>query len=248
MAEKFWGWLMPAGGTVIEETPSGKFHNGYDNQAGRDTLKFYIDLLYKDRVDSHVIEHDVAAFAQEKTAMFKREPWIISYMKEHAPKVNYGISFVPQYRRCASMTDASVFYVPKKAKYPQEAWDFIKFVTNKENISEFGLETGMEINFRKDIDFDTLFKDRPKFRASVKAVQEYDNFYFYPRVENVDEIYTKLASRLVEAYKNENLLNNPQGMAKFISDAAKETDDLLKEIGVYGEPEVHPQTLKEVWQ
>lgn len=39
VAEKWWFWLYPAGGTILEPGPEGKYHAGYNNQAGRDALK-----------------------------------------------------------------------------------------------------------------------------------------------------------------------------------------------------------------
>ncbi|NQS90427.1 hypothetical protein HQ584_11640 [Patescibacteria group bacterium] len=50
-----------------------------------------------------------------------------------------------------------------------------------------------------------------------------------------DEIYTKLAERLMAAYRRSDLLDNPRGIARVIADAAEETDNILKEAGLYGE-------------
>jgi len=50
-----------------------------------------------------------------------------------------------------------------------------------------------------------------------------------------DEIYTKLAERLMAAYTRKDLLDNPEGIAKVIAEAAEETDNILKEAGLYGE-------------
>jgi multiple sugar transport system substrate-binding protein len=44
VGEKFWMYLFPNGGTIIEKTPSGKWHNGYNNEAGRKTVLMYLDL------------------------------------------------------------------------------------------------------------------------------------------------------------------------------------------------------------
>ena len=53
VAEKWWFWLYPAGGTIVEEVAPGKWRNGYNNEAGLEALKLYIDLLHKYKVDSY---------------------------------------------------------------------------------------------------------------------------------------------------------------------------------------------------
>ena len=45
VAEKWWPFLIQAGGTILEKTPDGKYHAGFYNQAGFDALNLYC-LLY----------------------------------------------------------------------------------------------------------------------------------------------------------------------------------------------------------
>jgi len=56
----------------------------------------------------------------------------------------------------------------------------------------------------------------------------------YPLTTATDEIYTKLAEKMVIAFQDASLVDNPAGIAKVISEAAKQTDDILKEAGAYG--------------
>jgi multiple sugar transport system substrate-binding protein len=59
--------------------------------------------------------------------------------------------------------------------------------------------------------------------------------YGYPVIGPFDEVMTKLAERLVAAYANKSLLDNPAGIAKVLEDAAKETNDILKKAGLLAE-------------
>jgi hypothetical protein len=58
--------------------------------------------------------------------------------------------------------------------------------------------------------------------------------YAEPAIPVWDELETKLADRLVAAYADKSLLDNPAGTAKAIKDMAAQSDDLLKKAGVYG--------------
>jgi hypothetical protein len=89
VAAKWWYFLKSAGGELFEEcTPkSGKYRAGYDNAAGRDTLKLYIDSLYKHKIHEPKLKQDAEGFANQQAAMFVRESWLVGYMKKNAPAV-----------------------------------------------------------------------------------------------------------------------------------------------------------------
>jgi len=232
IAEKWWIFLLQAGGTILEETPSGKFHNGYDNQAGRDALKLYIDLLYKYKVDSFDIKHDAEAFALEQTAMFIREAWVIGYMKEHAPHVEYGTAPLPRFRRAANMGGTDAFWVAGYSENKDLAWDFILWLNRKEYLKEVIRKVGW-VTIRKDMDLSDILEEIPQLRPAVEIPPD---LYAppYPRAKCVDEVYTRLAARLERAYRDKSLLDNPEGIARVIREAAEETDRILKEWGEYG--------------
>ncbi len=73
IGEKFRYVLEAAGGSLIERTAAGKWHNGYDNQAGRDALGFYVDAVQTWHIDDPKVPHDADAFASGATAMLFRE-------------------------------------------------------------------------------------------------------------------------------------------------------------------------------
>jgi hypothetical protein len=50
IGEKWRFILEPAGGSLITQTKSGKWHQNYDNDAGRGATQFYIDAVQVNRV------------------------------------------------------------------------------------------------------------------------------------------------------------------------------------------------------
>ena len=83
IGEKFRFVLEPAGGSLVVRTPSGKWHNGYDNDAGRAALAFYVDAIQKLKIDDPKVQHDAAAFLAGTTAMFFRESWVIGEIENN---------------------------------------------------------------------------------------------------------------------------------------------------------------------
>jgi hypothetical protein len=58
--------------------------------------------------------------------------------------------------------------------------------------------------------------------------------YAEPLLPVWDEIESRMADRLVTAYADKSLLDNPAGIAKTMKEMAAQSDDLLKKAGVYG--------------
>ncbi len=235
VAEKFMViGLTPHGGREVVKTPGGKYHNGYNNEAGRNALKLYVDYVWKYKVDGYKVKHDAEAFAAEATAMFMRESWVVGYMKEHAPNVVYDVALLPvveKYNLRSGDSQTFSLYVSTSSKHPDIAWDFIKFAERPKYLKIMYLTSGW-VPTRKDVDYEEVFEELPQLRRITW--EGYNNVWWWHLLTCNDEVYTKLAERLVEAYRDKTLVDNPEGIAKVIADAAKETDEILKEAGYYG--------------
>lgn len=234
VAEKWWFVLYPMGGTIIEEgkTP-GTYHAGYNNEAGRSALKYYIDALYKDHWDDHKIKHDAEAFQLGQAAMFFRESWVIGDTAAKAPGLNYDTALVPSDARWGRITNIQNLYVTKAAKNPDLAWDFVLFMVNDAN-QQWLLNNVGWLPARADVDLDAIIAAKPQFEAFLASPAGYEEFGYIP-IGPFDEVMTRLAERLVSAFLDKSLVNNPAGIEKVIADAGKETNEILKRYNMYGE-------------
>ncbi|NMB13374.1 MAG: extracellular solute-binding protein [Firmicutes bacterium] len=232
VAEKWWFWLYPAGGSIVEEVAPGKWRNGYNNEAGQDALKLYIDLLHKYKVDSHRVKADSDGFALQTHAMFTRESWVVGHMQQYAPDVEYDTAPLPVHKRAGTICNLVNMYVTKSCKNPDVAWDFLQFMFKPEYqkllLSEVGWFPCL------NADYEEIFQRVPQYRAFMELPAGFE-LYGIPPLACFDEIQTKLAERLVQAFMDETLVDNPDGIAKVLADAAKETDDILRENGVYAD-------------
>jgi len=232
VAEKFWYVLYAMGGDPIVKTKSGKWHNNYDNEAGRAALKFYIDAVHKYQVDDTKLQHDAAAFSSEQAAMLMREAWVIGELKEKGPKVQYNTVAVPRAKRWGGMTQPWSLYVTKNTKNPDVAWDFAQFLVSPPMAVLLVQMTGWT-SMRGDVDWSPVLKETPQFKPFL-VWDKGRGLYAEPAIPVWDELETKLADRLVAAFADKSLLDNPAGTAKAIKDMAAQSDDLLKKAGVYG--------------
>lgn len=235
IAEKFRFVLEPAGGSLIVRTPSGKWHNGYDNDAGRAALQFYVDAVQKYKIDDPKVQHDADAFVAGNTAMLFREAWVIGEIQQKNPKLEYGVAPIPRWKAGSPyrmLLQPWGIYVNGKSGNKSAAWDFLKFLTSRENAIRLTTMTGW-ISERQDVDWKPLLKETPQFEGFVSPPKDV-LFYVEPILSVWDEIETKLADRLVAAYVDPTLNNSPAKIAERIRGMAAETDEILKGAGLYG--------------
>ncbi len=234
LAEKWWFVLFPMGGTIIEPgKEAGKYHAGYNNDAGRKALTYYIDAVYKDKWDSFKIKHDAEAFELEQTAMFLRESWVIGDIAQKAPKLNYATAPVPSDMRAGRITNLQNLYVAKSCKNPDVAWDFVEFLVNDDN-QRWMLDNVGWLPSRQDVDFTEILARKPQLKGFVEMPSGFQEYGYVP-IAAFDELLTKLAERLAMAYLDPSLEGNPKAIAKVISDAAEETNAILAKAKLFGE-------------
>ncbi len=232
LAQKWAFWLYPAGGNIVEEVSPGKWRNGYNNDAGREALRLYIDLLYKYKVDDYKVKADTEGFALQTHAMFTRESYVVGYMKEHAPDVEFDTAPLPAHNRAGTICIPCCLYVTESCKNPEQAWDFIKFMLRPEYqkllLSEVGWFPCLEA------DYEEIFQVIPQYRAFVELPPDFDLWTQAP-IACFDEIQTRLAERLIDCFMDKTLVDNPDKIAKVLAEAAQETDDILRENGLYAD-------------
>ena len=232
VGEKFWMYLFPYGGTIIEKTPSGKWHNGYNNEAGQKAVQMYLDLVWKYKADSHEIKHDAEAFELGQTAMFVRESWVIGDAAKKAPELNFDTAPMPKGVRWGDLATGVNLYVSRNCEHPDVAWDFILFLNSEENLQALLKKTGW-LPQRLDIDLSSVVSETPQYESFLFSDPDYQ-IYTYPTLPEFDEILTKFSTRLVNAFLDKSLADNPDGVVKLLEEAAAETDSILKRNGHYG--------------
>ncbi len=235
ITEKFRYLLEGAGASVIAPTASGKYHNNFDNDAGRSALQFVVDAVQKYKIDDPKVQHDAAAFVAGTTAMLFREAWVIGEIQEKNPKLEYGVAPIPKWTASSPnkmLLQPWGIYVNGKSGNKAASWDFLKFLTNPENSLRLTSMTGW-VSERGDVDWKPLLDKIPQFAVFVTPPKDMQ-YYVEPILSPWDEIQSKMADKLTAAYINPELNGNPGKVAEAVHQMAAQTDQLLKEAGLYG--------------
>ncbi len=231
LTEKFRFILHNAGGDLIVPTKDGKWRNGLDNKAGQDALKFYMDALYKYKIDDPQVKHDSDAFVTESTAMFLRESWVIGEVKSKNPNLDYGVAPMPRGKRADTLAQPWSVYMSNEGAKSKDVRDFLKFLTSEQAAPKLIELSGWipERNFNSQ----ALVKEVPQYEIFVNPPKSI-GFYADPVIPAFDEIQTKVADKLVEDFLDRKLADNPDGIKKAVHDIAELVDTILKRYNAYG--------------
>jgi multiple sugar transport system substrate-binding protein len=232
-SQKYWTQVMIPYGAKVLEKVGNKGRAGYDNEAGRKALQYYIDAVHKHKVDSLDFKSDAEAFGLGMTSMFQRESWVVGYLAKNAPKINYGVFLMPKGPGgWGTVGNTMGLSVAKASKYKKEAFDFAMFMMNDEmSRATFG-GSGWQ-PFRKGVDYSQLYKTRPQLKTFIDGAQTKDHVVFdYENIAPIFEIHSRMADRLMAAFKRADLVDNPAGITKVIKETAEETNRILEDHGL----------------
>lgn len=234
IAEKFRFILEPAGGTLIVPNGKGKYHQGYDNEAGRNALKYYVDVVQVAKVDDPKVQHDADAFVAGNTAMLMREAWVIGELKTKAPNLDYGVAPIPAWAGIGqkkTLLQHNGSWVNAKSKNLDATYDFQLFLASKDSCVKLTQMSGW-VAARGDVDWSPLLKEIPQYKEFVSP-SEGVTFYPEPVMGAWNEIESRLADKLPGAYIDP-AMQDPAKLAAFIKAAAAQTDQILKQNDLYG--------------
>ena len=235
IGEKFRFVMEPAGGSLIVKTAAGKWHQGYDNAAGQAALKFYIDAVQGTKVDDPKVQHDADAFVAGNTAMLFREAWVIGEIQKKNPSLDFGVYPIPAWTAGGvkkTLLQHDGLYVSGKSKNIAAAYEFMQFLTNKENSVQLTVLSGW-VAPRQDVDWKPLLQKIPQFSGFVEPPAALQ-YYPEPVMAAWNEIESKIADQLPAAFVDPSLKDNPAKVAETIHKWALQTDAILKEADLYG--------------
>lgn len=226
--------LFPQGADILAPAKQkGKWHNGFNNEGGYKAVKLYIDLLYKYRVTDFNITQDYQAFAQEKAAMLEREQSLVDFMVKNGPNVKYGASVVPGQKQRGTFAITRNLFVPKSSKNQEAAWKFINFFYQKKFMEKLTKEEAW-ISTRKDIDYQTLLKDKPQLWDASKGAKDLV-YIWQKRIKPENEIMNRVGESLVPIFRDKSLASDDGKIRKEVARLAQMVDDVLRQNDLYGE-------------
>ena len=216
-----WGaFLFAAGGTVLNKDGSKATFN---DKAGIDALNFYSGFQ-KD--GSSVIPTNVSAgwpgeaFGKQRAAMALEGGWLIPYMKQTYPGVDYDIAPVPTNPTTGKRADliyTNAWGAFGATKHPEASWELIKYMTGSD-VQGSQLRAGFALPSIKSLANDPYFATNAGVKVMFDAAQYGYADSFGP---HDDVIHTKIGDAI------EKVLLGKADATTALNDAASQVNNEL---------------------
>ncbi len=131
------GAIMNNGNQVTFHATPPNMSNNYN--PGLEALRFYTDFANPAKEVycwNNDLPNSMEAFTSGNLAMVFGYSFNLEQIRAQAPKLNFGIAKLPQIEGNSMEINFANYWVEsvsKKSKNPNEAWDFIQFLTKEEN-------------------------------------------------------------------------------------------------------------------
>ncbi|NPV80295.1 MAG: ABC transporter substrate-binding protein [Firmicutes bacterium] len=129
-----------------------------------------------------------------KQVMVDAGEWQISEARRYAPKLDFAFFPAPPPaggRKNVTIFEGSMFVIPKGSKYPDEAWEFIKYITGPEASERFCYAL-QNISPRKKVAYMDKFTKDPRFKMGIDLLAG-ENAYGPIRIPVADTYYAEMA-------------------------------------------------------
>lgn len=160
---RFEAFINQNGGSVYKD---GKVTLNLPENA--QALDFYTGLITKDKVADTPQNLGAGwngdAFAAKKAAMAIEGGWMIPFLKDKAPDLNYGIAELPAGKQKSTMAFTVAYVMSKDSKHKDEAFKLIEFLTGKSG-QQFVVDSGLALPSRKSMEegFKAKYPERAAF-------------------------------------------------------------------------------------
>lgn len=219
--QRFLPWLHSNRASLLSED---KTRAVFNEPNGLEAFKFHVELFTKHHVTppgTPTADYPtvLAQFCQERVSMFIGGSYVSDIILEQNPELEgrYGICEIPVKEQKAAMGRAVGYAISSQSDYPEEAWEFVKYLTNTENQEEY---------FKR-----THFIPAQKAAFDTPELQPGGTFYAFQEVIPylvkfpVIEEWGEVAKTLCDAY--EAALMESKTPRKALDDAAHVVNRIL---------------------
>jgi multiple sugar transport system substrate-binding protein len=135
-------------------------------------------------------------FFQGKLAMVVDGEWMSAFVKQFAPKLNWGVAPLPypdDRPELAGSTQltASTLFIPRNSQHKEQAWKFIRFMLDKKPMESF-THTLANLPARQSLLDSGAYDDLPEFNAFLESLKS-KNLHALDSGPGTQEYTTNLA-------------------------------------------------------
>jgi multiple sugar transport system substrate-binding protein len=170
-------FLYQNGGRVLNAEGKATLNDPKNAEA----LQFFADLFIKDHSadtpNNLGVQWSGDAFAEGKAAMVIEGGWLIPFLKDKAPQLDYGIAELPVKENGgpkSNMAFTVAYVMSKNSKHKDEAFKLIQFLTSEKG-QDYVVKSGLALPSRKKMGekFAQTYPERVAFVKGAAYAQPF---------------------------------------------------------------------------
>ncbi|MEM7102767.1 MAG: ABC transporter substrate-binding protein [Bacteroidota bacterium] len=153
------------------QNPDGSL--GITDEPFIEALEFYYGLYQKGIAtigQDQGVTWNGDAFGREISAMAISGGWLMPFMKDNYPDVDYGVAPLPAGKRRATVAFTTAYSMPKSTKFEGEAWQLLDFLVGKEGMSSW-TNTGVAMPTRRSVAEENGFHEHPIYKVFMESAE-----------------------------------------------------------------------------
>ncbi|MBU1092283.1 extracellular solute-binding protein [Patescibacteria group bacterium] len=169
-----------------------KFYTDFANP--NSSLYTYSDTTYADGTKK--FPGDIQAFMEGKAAMFIGYSYNVENIKKFTGRsFSFATTNLPQLRLESPVTIANYWgeTVSKNSKYPQVAWDFLKYASQRQQLRSYLNNTGRVSSLKDSLDN----YSSSAYLAPVADQIKYSQSWYRSNTSEVEKIFAKMVNNVL---------------------------------------------------
>lgn len=109
-------------------------------------------------------------FGRGKAAMALSGGWLLPFLKENHPDLEYGVLPLPAGKQKATIAFTTALAMPKRTQYEADGWKLVSHLTGKEGMKQWTSQ-GLAFPSRKSVAVENGFYEDPVFSVFMESME-----------------------------------------------------------------------------
>ncbi len=110
------------------------------------------------------------AFGRGKCAMIIAGGWVIPFLEETYPEIDYGVAVLPAGKKRGTVAFTTAYVMPKYSARADEAWQLMSYLTGREGMASW-TRLGLALPARRSVAVANGFYDDPVFKYFMESAE-----------------------------------------------------------------------------
>ena len=141
-----------------------------------EAVQMFVDMINEGLVPpgtpTYTYDDFQNGFKQGQIAMITTGNFVVSDLVRNFPDIDFGVALIPGQdgESFSSFIGGDLIAIPATSRYPDEAWEFIKFLLSEDVQIEVYAKNGI-IPVRRDLHENEYFEAEPRYKVFAQALE-----------------------------------------------------------------------------